>query len=72
MNDQHMADIARRLGAALIRRAHDRDNISIAEVAGIQTELCAAYRQEQADAAKVTDETHTSTSGAQDAAQPNP
>lgn len=49
MNDALLAGIARVLAKALRRRAHDRDPQSTLEVAQIQTDLCAAVRQEERD-----------------------
>jgi len=63
IDDAYMADIARRLAHALIKRAHDRDAVSIGEVAQIQTELCAARRREIYETEKAQNAQPTSEQG---------
>ncbi len=47
MNDEQMANIARRLARALMLSVHDHSDVSRKEIATLKTELCAAYRQER-------------------------
>jgi len=55
MTDQIIIAIARPLAAALAKAGHSRDPNDKREVARLQTELCAAIRQEEKDAAKANE-----------------
>lgn len=49
MSDSEIAAIGRNLAQALIRRAYERDPESSKQVLLGHTELCAAWRKEQAE-----------------------
>jgi len=50
MDDRTIANIARFLAKALMDRAHSRSDDDVKTVARLQTELCAAVRQEMSEA----------------------